>query len=347
MHAPHSLSSFWKSREVASLVAHAMKHKDPGWKPTPDAPAWMDLRREIIRSNTKGTYLVPPSLELTRSYCIDQLPFEKDDGAASYLRFRYLLGTFADLLSLLREKISKAFDETAWQRAAVSFHEDAQSRTLFSFFREVSAADRPQAVDCLERVSRRGLRVEWPGALESWICPRDCGVEALVGISTQMLTHLAHTTEQTRRADLPPSPEARKRVIIDSKGPNLIQLRFAGKVAELRGSARKLFVVLFWNEAGVVPFETIWKALFEERSGKPYRQDRKGGPPPRLRTAKCSLERTLRQEFGRPPGRDSWIEGVKGQGYRLNRISVTWQQAKGSQLPFFTIDPTDLDRRSL
>ena len=107
MHNSHPLSLFWNSRKVADFIARAIKNENPCWQPTPGVPAWMALREEIIKANSKGTYRLPPPLVPPRGYCIDQIPFKKDDGAGTYVQFRYYLGVFADLLSLIRQHISR------------------------------------------------------------------------------------------------------------------------------------------------------------------------------------------------------------------------------------------------
>lgn len=340
MHAPRSLSSFWKSREVAGLIAHAMTHKDPGWKPTSGIPAWMDLRQEIIKSNNKGTYRVPPSLELTRRYCIDQLPFEKDDGAASYLRFRYFLGIFADLLSLVRGKIEKVHGRDAWQRATTIVGDNAESRTLFRFLGEVSAAPRPQAVHCLESVSRRGLVIKWPGGVRSGFWSRDCGMEALVQISQSVFDGLGDGPVSQQ----PEGDNHRKHVTVKSAGPNLVELRYQGQVVQLRGNPRVLFLHLFWKKDRVSPFEELWTLLYEKKTREGFRPDKRGGPPACLRRTKADLEKKLHQVFGSPKGHRYWIESHQGCGYRLNVASVDWQAAVGSMdYPFFTRDLDDLE----
>ena len=47
-------------------------------------------------------------------------------------------------------------------------------------------------MDCLEKVSRKGLQVEWTGKAKTVFRSQDCGMEALVGISKAMLNFLGN-----------------------------------------------------------------------------------------------------------------------------------------------------------
>lgn len=343
MSTANSLTSFWTSREVTGLIVRAITHKNPDWQLSSGVPAWVELRREIIKSNSRGTYLVPPSLELTRSYCIDQLPFEKDDGAASYLRFRYLLGVFADLLSLVRQNIEKAHGRDAWQRASTIVGNNAESRTLFRFLGEVSTAPRPQAVHCLESVSRRGLVIKWPGGVRSGFWSRDCGMEALVKISQSVL----HSLGEEQVSDAAEGENRRKHVTVKSAGPNLVELRHQGQLVQLRGNLRVLFLYLFWNKDRVVPFKELWTLLYLKKTRHEYKPDKRGGPPTCMRRTKGDLESKLREVFGAPKGRRFWFEPHQGCGYRLNVASVDWQAAVGNiDYPLFTRDQNDLEADS-
>jgi hypothetical protein len=339
MAASKSRQSFWTSKAVSSLIGGALKQKNPCWQPTPGVSAWMDLREEIVKANSKGVCLVPPPLVPPYGYCIDQLPFERDNGAASYLRLRYLLGVFADLLSLARQKIDKVHGRDAWQRASSIITVDAESRTLFRFLREVSAAPRPQAVHCLESVSKRGLVIVWPGRVRSGFSARDCGLEALVHVSQMIFDALGDALVSQ------PAEEEnhRKHVTVKSAGPNLVELRYQGQLVQLRGNLRMLVLHLFWNKERAIPFKELWTILYLKKTRQEYKPDKRGGPPPCLRRTKADLEKKLHEVFGPPKGRRYWVESHQGCGYRLNVASVDWQVAVGSMdYPLFTRDQSDL-----
>jgi hypothetical protein len=343
-----TLSGFWTSNEVSLQITHAMQCQDPSWSIVAPVEPWEILRQEIIRSNTKGDYQIPPPLAPPHGYCIDQLPFPRDDGSSTYLRFRFALGVFVDLLVLLGHKVTERYGRDSWTRISDLLVHDAENRRLVLLFRDITFAPRSSSMNWLEQLSRNGVRTKWRAGFYSFFWSRDCGVEVLVSISAAIVGCL----EKSKCIDLNSSalilPKERSRIIVDSAGANLVRLKYMGKEVKLRGIKMDLFILLFWGQDKIVPFETIWRVLFEVKTKRTYRPEQRGAPPARMRRLKCDLEMKIRQGFGGPPGHHYWIPTETGQGYGLNRISVIWQAAVGctDRPPFVTIDPSDLDRYS-
>ena len=184
-----------------------------------------------------------------------------------HLQFIFYLQLFADLLAGFRLAIEDVNGRECWTTAQAHFDEDARSRTLFRFLREVSAAPKMHAIYCLEQISRRGIRIVWPGRLTTCIRTPDCGVEDFVK-TCSMMEDVLHKVKniETAQTDCVLKEEG-KRVTVDSAGPKLIKLRFGGKDVDLGGDPRQLFLMLLWATDKLVPFNMIWQALFESRTG--------------------------------------------------------------------------------
>jgi hypothetical protein len=342
------LSGFWTSNEVSFQISQAMLCQDPNWSIVAPGEPWEILRQVIIHLNTKGEYQIPPPLTPPHGYCIEQLPFPRDDGSSTYTRLRFYLGVFVDLVVSLGRRITECFGRDSWTVVSDLLIEDAENRRLVLLLRDITLAPRPAAINWLEQISRKGIRTEWQAGFYSGFWCRDCGVEALVTISTKMVAFLEQSKHISINNSAMISPQERSRVTVDSAGPNLVRLIYLGKEVRLTGMVRGLFVLLFWGQDNIVAFETIWRAIYETKTRRIYRPEQRGAPPAKMRRLKCSLEKRIRVGFGRPPGGHYWIEAEKGHGYLLNRISVNWQKLKGcsDRPPFLTVDPSGLDRRS-
>jgi hypothetical protein len=229
------------------------------------------------------------------------------------------------------------------------FEDEPRSSLLFGLLRDVSAAPRSEAVDILERVSRKGLRLDQLGITRARFRSRDCGVEALVRISTKMLFFLQYLKPADPAPATAPTPVETSRVIVDALTTNIVTLRHKGKEAKLSGRNKELFTALFWAKSKMVTYENLWELLIGRKSGKAYRQDLKGGGPPALlRKIKSKLHQKLAKRLGQPPVGEFWVEAVEHEGYQLNHASLIWQKAmdaldRPNELP---IDPGQADRRS-
>ena len=344
-----SVLNFWNSSEVTRIVKHALADIESQGKNQGDTLRRCSLKSAIIDLNTKGRFLLPPPFFPPRPYCIDQLPSNPDDGAANYIPFRQCLGVVAELLTLFRTKVEQAHGQECWQRTAILFEDGPRSRLRFGLLRDVSAAPRSQAIDILERVSRKGLRLEQLGITRARFRSRDCGLEALVRISTKMLVFLDHLKPADPAPTTAPAPAATSRVTVDTLTKNVVTLRHKGKEAKLSGREREFFLALFWSDNKLLAFDSLWKKLIEDETGKRYRQDPKGGgPPARLRRIKCNTNKKIAKCLGHAPDGQHWINAVKREGYQLNRTSLIWQKSmdavdRPNELP---IDPGQADRRS-
>jgi hypothetical protein len=325
-----------------------MKAKNPRWKPTSGVPAWMDLRQEIM-TNTHGRKIIPPPLVPPRTYCIDQVPFEKDDSVASYLRYRYLVGVVADLLSLFRQKVEKEHNANAWETASVIFKEDAERWTLFQFLRQVSAAERSQAVHCLNSISKQGLEVTWPGKIRSCFWSNDCGLKALVGISETMIKHLTRRrpgSGKTRAGSSKRLARLKKHAQIGldtnrTKVGHLVCLKTHGREPlDLAAKASTLMTMLM-REGLVASDEILCNMLWPGKHPGNWEK----GALNSLKTLVGSVNKKLINSWGNPPNKDGWICRKQNDAYFLN-ASVRWAYVTEKDYKknaSRSVDPSKLD----
>ena len=112
----------------------------------------------------------------------------------------------------------------------------------------------PRLCIVLKRFQGKGCIIKWTGNVRSIFWSRDCGTEALVGISQRIFDCLGKGDESYPAEN----HGERKHVTVKPAGPNLVELRYQGKVVQLRGSLRVLFLYLFWHRDRAVPFKELW-----------------------------------------------------------------------------------------
>jgi hypothetical protein len=343
MPAAKSLINYWTSSDLSRLIKGTLGNAEPIGYSQENLTYWQVLQAEIIRLNTRGVYHLP-QLQPIQTRMLDELPLEPDDGSSTYIPFRRCLGLLADLLTLFRRKVTNVHGPECWNKASLLFEDDPRSNMLFGLLRDVSAAPRLQTVDCLERISRTGIRFAQLGTTRARFRSRDCGMEALVRISTKMLAFLGWEFVNTA-----PSVGETSRVTVDVDAGKRVILRYKGNRVELRDRDKDCFLLLFCHDTKMLTYEELWHGLIEKDTGKGYKQNPKGGgPPDLLRQIKCHLNKRITQHLGRPPVGGFWIERIPREGYQLNRSSLVWQWAKGVPDRAYerTLDPSVIDRES-
>lgn len=281
--------------------------KKPSWKPTPGVPAWMDLHQEILSS-----------------YCLDKLPLEHDADIRTYLRFRYLLGTAADLIFLYRKKLEQCYGRGAWQKASVLF-EDRKRQTLFRFVREVSSTERPLAVKYLEAISRQGLRFLLPGGVPSCFWSKDCGWEAIVAITEEMLDFLnsqeasGDSSTSCSSTEIP-SIKRHAQVWLDmTKTGEHVRLTTKGhEPIKLTRKQSQLLMTLYWGGL-TEPDEALCKRVWPGKSLSNWDHGALGS----LKNLVSSVNIKLADQWGMPPDQKQWIN--RDDAYSLNR-SLRWAE---------------------
>jgi hypothetical protein len=295
----HSEASFdfWTHPEVEQFINAQMEA--PGWKSDPGGAAWRALQGDIVKNNS----------------------------AETFPRFRCGLFVWVDLLRILRTRLQKVYGRDCWQRAKKLLKDDPRARVAIRTLRQLSAADRLDAVDVLTRLGRgkKGIPYHLPAGTIKYIGGTDCGMDVWVEVSRQIEAALAsernegsHMKNEVTRETASPA-QTPGIVTIKALGGDAIKVRHGGRTCQLKNSNARMLLFFYAKRNQLSTYQELWDYLYPTLKYIPEQH----GPPAALRRRKCDLNRLLKEGLGPPPRGTDWIKTEKGIGYQATR-AVKW-----------------------